>query len=45
MFLAAFVCMFVGLLATKLKNLLTDFDEIFKKCRKWDEKELVIFCG
>ena len=32
------VCLFMDLLAIELQNLWTDFDEILRKCRKWDEK-------
>ena len=47
MFSSAFVCLsvclFVRLLARLLKKLWMDFDEIFRKCQKCNEEQLIRF--
>ena len=44
-----FACLYVGLLATYLKKLWTNFDEMLMKIKiniwKWDEEELKKFWG
>ena len=53
MFPSALVYLLVGLLvcllATQLKKLWMDFDEIFRKCQKCNEEQviicLVVICG
>ena len=47
MFLLALVCLFVSLsfclLAKQLKKLWTDLDEIFMKCQKSNEEQVIRF--
>jgi len=44
MFLSLFVCLFVYLLATLLKNFRTDLHKIFREGWQWTREQMVKFC-